>query len=267
MITRILKFTFLFVGLYSFSQEEVITEKHEYKLYSKNEGEVPITMQKTILEDTLRNRSIPIIVYYPKSDSIYKHQRLVIINHGYDKNRPNSYLNYSFLGTHLASKGYFVVSIQNDLASDDSLPMNGNLLELRRPSWEKAIQNMKYTIKDVRNVFPQVDSSDLTLIGHSNGGDACILFATLYPNEVTRVVTLDHRRMPIPKANNPKIMTVRSSDQVADEGVIPTDAELTQYGIFLIKMEDMLHNEMCDQGSKEKRAELLYSLDQFLLEN
>jgi predicted dienelactone hydrolase len=57
------------------------------------------------LFDPSRGRKIPVAVY----KTTVKHPRLVIFSHGYGMNRGDSYL---------ASKGYFVVSIQHELPTD-----------------------------------------------------------------------------------------------------------------------------------------------------
>ncbi|MBI1837063.1 MAG: alpha/beta hydrolase [Flavobacteriia bacterium] len=220
----------------SFSQEIEVEETHEFALYEKFSGSTQVTVQRANLFDSIRNRDIPIIVYHPQKKDATTFEKLVIINHGYGFNNPNSYLGYSFIANYLASKGYFVVSIQHELPTDDSLVLEGeNIKELRMPNWERGVQNIEFVINSVRSEYHFIDSSEVTIIGHSNGGDMAMLFATKYPNKVAKVISLDNRRMPIPRTNHPQILSIRSSDQKAGNNASP-----------------------------EKKAEILYLIGEFM---
>jgi len=248
-----------------FAQEIAVTENHEYGLYSKKTGNMPVRVLRSEIFDSIRDRSIPIIIYQPKTSETTSSQKLVIISHGYGNNSGKSYLDYSFIADFLASKGYFVVSLQHELPSDDSLTMTGdNLRELRMPNWEKGIKNIQFSIHSLASEFNYIDTSDITLIGHSNGGDMSMLFAAEYPNEIKRVISLDNRRMPIPITSEPKILSIRSSDQKADEGVIPTDQELIENDIKIVQLKNTLHNDMCNSGTTEQKAEILYIIGEFM---
>jgi len=59
------------------------------------------------------------------------------------------------------------------------------------------------------------------------------LFPQKYPNIVEKIITLDNRRMTFPKTNQLKVYSLRSSDQSADEGVLPTEEEQKKFGIRL----------------------------------
>jgi dienelactone hydrolase len=260
--------TFSFVLLFqavSTAQEIAVAETHEYGLYSKKSGNMTVTIMRSELFDSIRERSIPIIMYHPKNGETTNSQKLVIISHGYGFNSGKSYLGYSFIADYLASKGYFVVSLQHELPNDDSLAMNGeDLKDLRMPNWERGIKNIQYTIQSLASEFDYIDTSDITLIGHSNGGDMSMLFAAEYPNEIKRVISLDNRRMPIPATTEPKILSIRSSDQKADEGVIPTEQEQLEYNIKIVQLKNTLHNDMCNSGTPEQRAEMLYIIGEFM---
>ena len=91
-----------------------------------------------------------------------------------------------------------------------------------------------------------------------------MLFAAEYPNEIKRVISLDNRRMPIPITSEPKILSIRSSDQKADEGVIPTDQELIENDIKIVQLKNTLHNDMCNSGTTEQKAEILYIIGEFM---
>ena len=93
-------------------------------------------------------------------------------------------------------------------------------------------------------------------MGHSNGGDMIMLFAQQYPQLVDKVISLDNRRVSIPRTSQPKIYSLRSSDQPADEGVLPTEEERQKFGITIIKLINTIHNDMGNNANKKQRKEI-----------
>ncbi|MFT3920106.1 alpha/beta hydrolase family protein [Cloacibacterium sp.] len=207
------------------------------------------------LYDQSRQREIPIAIYKPTSKVSGK-QRLVIFSHGYGQNKGGDYLVYSYLTEFLATKGFFVVSIQHELATDSLLPLTGNLQIVRRLFWERGADNILFVINELKKTNPHLDFKHITLIGHSNGGDMTALFPQKYPNTVKRIITLDNRRMQLPKTKNVKVYSLRSSDQPADEGVLPTEDEVKKYKMKILKLENTIHNEMDDKANNEQRKEI-----------
>jgi predicted peptidase len=207
------------------------------------------------LFDQSRQREIPIALYKPKTN-ITEKQKVVIFSHGYGQNKGGDYLAYSYLTEFLASKGYFVVSIQHELASDSLLPLTGNPQIVRRPFWERGADTILFVIKELQKTNPDLDYQHITLIGHSNGGDMTALFPHKYPNIVEKIITLDNRRMALPKTKKVKVYSLRSSDQPADEGVLPTEKEIKKYRIKIEKLANTTHNEMDDNANHEQRNEI-----------
>ncbi len=82
------------------------------------------------------------------------------------------------------------------------------------------------------------------------------LFPQKYPNIVYKIITLDNRRMALPKQKDVKVYSLRSSDQKADEGVLPTEEEQMKFGIKIIKLENTIHNVMDDNANKEQAKEI-----------
>jgi predicted dienelactone hydrolase len=98
-------------------------------------AEQPIIKRDTlVLFDSARDRSIPVAYYAPANKPDGKGCPLVIVSHGYNENRPGSYLSYAYIGEKLASSGYFVVSIQHELPTDSLIPSTGIPQVVRRPS-------------------------------------------------------------------------------------------------------------------------------------
>ena len=91
----------------------------------------------TCLFDTSRNRVIPLAVYQPHKVNLKT--KVIIFSHGYDGNK-NSKSNqtYAYLTRFLSQKGFYVISIQHELADDPLLAMEGSLMETRMPNWGKG---------------------------------------------------------------------------------------------------------------------------------
>jgi predicted peptidase len=217
------------------------------------------------LFDQKRQREIPIAIYKPSS-KVFRKQKLVIFNHGYGQNKGGDYLAYSYLTEFLASKGYFVVSIQHELITDSLLPLAGNPQIVRRPFWERGADNILFVINELKKTNPDLDYKHISIIGHSNGGDMTALFPQKYPNIVEKIITLDNRRMSLPKIKNIKVYSLRSSDQPADEGVLPSEKDLKMYDINIIKLESTTHNEMDNNANDNQRKEIQNYIFNFLNE-
>jgi pimeloyl-ACP methyl ester carboxylesterase len=211
-----------------------------------------VHLDTLMLHDDARGRTIPVAFYSHEGASL-DHQHLVLLSHGYNENLPGTYLHYSFLAGFLAEHGYFVVSIQHELPGDEPLPMNGNLRELRMPNWERGAQNILFVLNELKRTHPDLDFSRTTLIGHSNGGDMSVLFAQQHPDLLENLITLDNRRMPLPRSKAPRVLSFRSNDAPADEGVLPTRDEGSRYGIRIVPLNDTRHNEMSDRGNRAQR--------------
>ncbi len=217
-----------------------------------------------VLFDKARNREIPVEIYQPVTYKNIPFQQVIIINHGYHRNVPGANKRYSILAKHLAEKGYLVASIQHELPTDDTIPSIGVPQIVRLPFWERGVENIKFTIAELKKRYPFADFKHLVLQGHSNGGDMVMLFAQKYPDEVDKVISFDNRRMALPRVSQPKIYTIRSSDLPADEGVLPNDEEQGKYGITVIRQDKIIHNDMDDGATESQQKLLLDWVDTFL---
>jgi predicted esterase len=206
--------------------------------------------------DSSRNRLIPVAFYFPIVNDKISNQQLVIVSHGYAENKLGANKSYSYLTKKLASKGYYVVSIQHELPTDDLLPLTGIPQVVRRSNWERGGENILFVLNELKKIKPELDFKHVNLIGHSNGGDMTVLFAHKYPKLVDKIISLDNRRMELPRTSQPKIYSLRSSDQPADEGVLPTVAEQEKFGIKIIKLPNTIHNDMNDSGNKKQKREI-----------
>ena len=217
--------------------------------------------------DASRNRKIPVEFYYPKNAQECNKTKLVVFSHGYAANTPGANKEYSYLTNALAENGYFVASIQHELPTDELLDFKGVPQVVRRPNWERGAENIQFIIKTLKKDFPYLNDKKIILVGHSNGGDMSVLFTEKHPEKVSKLITLDQRRYPFPRVSQPKIYSLRSSDQPADEGVLPTEEEQKKFGMTIIKLPNTIHNDMDDDGTLEQKKEIVNYFLNFLKEN
>lgn len=227
----------------------------------KSENSV-VKMDTVRFYDSSRNRQIPVAIY--TTEKSRKRPRIAIISHGYWQNRGLPYLDYNYIANALAGQGYLVASIQHELPGDPLIPTTGPLYESRLPFWERGVANILFVIEKLKAEFPRADLTNVTLIGHSNGGDMSMLFATKYPAKVANVISLDNRRVIIPRTSKPAILTLRSSDQPADKDVLPTVEEQRKFGITVVKLPATIHNDMDDRGTFRQKDEMLDQMLNFL---
>jgi len=212
--------------------------------------------------DSARQRRVPIAMYKPESKKKHKKIPLVIFSHGYGENQGGDYLIYSYLNENLAQNGYFVASVQHELPTDDLLPVQGIPQIVRRPFWDRGVENIQFVINELIRRDYKLDFEHITLIGHSNGGDMTALFAQKYPGRVYRIITLDNRRMALPLQTH--VFSIRSSDQPADEGVLPSPENLSKFKITVVKLSSTKHNEMDDDANAMQRKEINSYLINFM---
>lgn len=230
---------------------------------SSNNDKSGFKLDTLSLFDKNRNRKIPIAIYQPK-DKKSANKIPIIFSHGYGENNGSDYLSaYNYLTEFLAKKGYFVVSIQHELKTDELLAMTGKLQETRRPNWERGSQNIWYVLQTIKKNYPLLKYGKLALIGHSNGGDMTVLFAHQYPNLVNKIISMDNRRMELPRISKPKIFTLRSKDYPADINVLPTDEELKKYNIT-VQFTDINHSNMDNDANETEREYLRTKILEYL---
>jgi len=187
---------------------------------------------------------------------------VAILNHG----NTVKFTEYSFLVNLLAARGYMVVSIQHDLETDEPMVTKvGEEYVGRRPHYNRGIANIMFAIDELKKIQPNSDYRHLTLVGHSNGGDISMYFATRHPDLIKKVVTLDNLRVPFVTDGKFKILSFRSKDPVfkADPGVVPDDEMCQKAGITVVRT-DYQHNELSDRGPDRVKTAIRAILDRFL---
>ncbi|MGY4226022.1 hypothetical protein ACVMIH_003383 [Bradyrhizobium sp. USDA 4503] len=176
---------------------------------------------------------------------------------------------YSFLTNLFASRGYLVISIQHDLDTDAPMVTKvGEEYVGRRMQYNRGVFNIMYAIDELKKLYPNANYRQLTLIGHSNGGDISMFFAKQHPDLVKKVVTLDNLRVPFITDGKIKILSFRSRDPVfkADPGVVPDDETCARLGIKVVRTE-FQHNDLSDRGPDSAKSSIQAGVERFLDED
>jgi beta-lactamase class D len=232
----------------SIRAKETLKKNIEKFIYNNS-----ILKSSIILHDSMHDRDIPITMYSNKADNKNHQLPVVIISHGYGVKNTE----YSFIANHLATKGYYVISIQHDLDDDPPLPRTGNLHELRIPFWERGVKSLSFSIEKFSKDNPRLDMRKVILIGHSNGGDISMMFADIYPEKVKKVISLDSLRYPFPTGND--VFSLRANDTSADNGVLTKNTHAK-----IIQMSNAKHIDMCDAGPDDVKEEIIDHIELFL---
>ena len=187
---------------------------------------------------------------------------VAILSHG----NTVKFTEYSFLANVFAARGYIAISIQHDLPTDPPMVTKvGELYVGRQPQYLRGVANITFAVEQMKNVQPNADYDDLTLVGHSAGADISMYFAKLYPERTKEVVTLDNLRVPFVTGGKFKILSFRSKDPVfkTDPGVIPSEEVRKKAGIEVIQT-GFQHNDMRDTGPDQAKVSIEGMLDKFI---
>lgn len=211
------------------------------------------------LHDSTRKRTIPLEVYSNRNNAF--NNGVVIISAGYGCSNTE----YSYLAKMLAQNNFLVISTHHEQEFDSPLPGGDSLYAKRLPFWEEGVTNLKFIIQFVRTSFSEVPSQKVNLIGHSNGGDISALFAQQNSEEMASLITLDHRRVRLPRTKEYPIMSFRGSDFDADPHVLPDSNESEYNNIKIVAVKNAGHNFLRDNGRKEIKAQIAEEVKTLLL--
>jgi hypothetical protein len=217
--------------------------------------------------DQARNRPVEVDVAVRRDKEMQANAGMLtlpvaILNHG----NTVKFTEYSFLANVFAARGYMVVSIQHDLATDAPLVTKaGELYVGRLPVYQRGVENILFAISELKKIQPNSDYDHLTMVGHSNGGDISMYFAKMHPDEVKKVVTLDNLRVPFMTDGKTKILSFRSQDAVfkPDPGVVPDEEICKELGITVVNTGAQ-HTDMSDRGPDVLKTKIQGMLDKFL---
>jgi len=153
--------------------------------------------------------------------------------------------------------------MQHEVPGDEPIATTGNLRITRRPNWERGVASIRFVTQTLLRTDPPIDGRQVLLEGHSNGGDLSMLFVVTYPAEVANVISLNNRRMLLPRTKRPRLLSIRSSNQVADPDVLPTPTEQRTFGITVVQLP-VLHNDMWDGATDQQKRAMTDAITRFL---
>jgi len=202
------------------------------------------------LYDPARDRPVPVRIY--RAEAAAGPQPLAIVSPGHGA----SATAYSFISEALVERGYTVAAVQNEIPGDPPLILGEDIFHRRMPGWRAAAGSLELLVRTLREAGLASDAP-LFLVGHSNGGDISLLYAAEHPDQVAAAVTLDNRRYPLPRSATPHVCTVRSVDQPADPGVLPTLEQQHAFGQVVETIPGLGHNDMADWAKPAWRQSML----------
>lgn len=220
------------------------------------------------LHDAARDRDVPVVVYLPYElkpkgpcnppKAAAAPCPVALISPGYEGSADA----YGFIAALLNARGYLVVGVQHDLPGDAPLPQGGNLWEARSPMWARGAQNLRFAMTELARRYPGFDWRRPLLVGHSMGGDISVWMAREQTHAISGLITLDQRRVPFANGaqDGPRTLTLRSSDQPADPGVLP----MANRSICVVPLPGALHNDMHDGGPPALRQRIAALIADFL---
>jgi pimeloyl-ACP methyl ester carboxylesterase len=162
---------------------------------------------------------------------------------------------YSFITNRLTAMGYMVVALEQS-GGGKTMEPNANRVEQLRVLARLGAQSLTAVLNET--------ALHLLLVGHSLGGDSSALFATENAKRVSRLITLDNRRLALPRSPDTNVLTIRASDTSADPGVLPSDEERSRYAICVVHIKGSHHNDMQDEGSEQLKSRIASAIDTFL---
>lgn len=219
--------------------------------------------QAHVIYDSARERKIPIEITYPVESGrcTLEHKcPVAFLSAGYGV----SHAQYSFLSKTLNNLDYMVITVGHELPRDPPLSLKGNLYKTRSENWIRGANTLDFLKRELEPSYPNYDFDALLLVGHSNGGDISVWLANEGKPYVKSIITLDHRRVPLPRTKNIKVLSIRGSDYPADNGVLPTDEESLVDNICVIKIPESKHNDMFDQGPDWLKTKIAGLVEDFV---
>jgi predicted dienelactone hydrolase len=206
------------------------------------------------LVDPTRQRAVPLLLYGHTGPG----RPLVLLSHGHG-GEPDD---YEFIAKALANRGYLVAAIDHELPGDPPIPSGGSAYQQRMANWREGAESIAYAMRELRR-RRLASPAPVVLIGHSNGGDMAMLLATTHPHLFRTVISLDNRRHPLPRTVQPRICSLRSSDQVADVGVLPPGPEQAGLGVQIIPVP-VRHDDMTDRATPAQKQAMLLAVGRCL---
>lgn len=224
---------------------------------------ISVNAEDMTIWDSVRKRPIPIEINFPiKADNCTSQKRcqVVFISAGYRV----PFKKYKFITNSLNEVGYMTVAIDHELPNDPPLSRTGDLYQTRIENWKRGANTIKYLKGKLESRFPAYNFNKLTLVGHSNGGDISAWLSNNNTDYIHQLITLDSKRVPLPKNNNIKVLSIRSPEYPTASGVLPTTEEQKLYGSCIVHIPESTHMDFTDFGVDNVQQKTIKAIQGFL---
>ena len=134
----------------------------------------------------------------------------------------------------------------------------------RLATYERGAANIDFVLAELKKIEPNADYDNITLAGHSQGGDISVFYAAGHPDLVDRVITLDNLRVPL-EFVKAKVLSFRSrgGDFKPDPGVVPDEAKSKDMDVEL-DSTGAQHTDLSDRGPDDVKERISAKLNKFL---
>ncbi|QTH73269.1 alpha/beta hydrolase [Pseudoalteromonas xiamenensis] len=215
------------------------------------------------LVDAARHRTVPIEIQLPEKQercTLQQRCKVAFISSGYGIPHDK----YQFMVRTLTQHGFMTVSIAHELEQDPDLSRIPPFLATRAENWQRGAQTLAFVRETLSPSFEAYDFDHLWLLGHSNGGDISAWYANATPTFVEAVVTIDSRRVLLPRNKDIRVLSIRGSDFPADDNVLYTDSERLSYPVCVMQIPNARHNDMSDFGPEWLTNKMTSAITSFL---
>ena len=224
---------------------------------------IVVSAENITIRDSVRDRSIPIEINFPIEYENCTHQKRCQVAFVSAGNHV-PFTKYKFITKSLNEHGYMTVSIDHELPNDPPLSKTGDLYQTRIENWKRGAKTIKYLKGKLESRFPTYDFNKLTLVGHSNGGDISAWFSNDNNDYIHQLITLDSKRVSLPKNNNIRVLSIRSPEYPTALGVLPTIEDQKLYGICIVDMSASKHMDFTDFGVDRVQKKTIKTMLGFL---
>jgi len=212
---------------------------------------VSSTMANSLdIYDANRERNIPITVDLPDQNilcTINNKCKVAFVSAGYKV----PHLKYQLITNNLNQMGYLTVAVDHELPNDPPLSREGDLYKTRTENWQRGAETLDFLQSNLPLRFPEYDFQNVLLVGHSNGGDISAWLASKNKSYVNKIITLDHRRVTLPKTIEIQVLSIRATEFPTVASVLLTEKEQSKYHSCIVEIENSKHMDLTDYGSKK----------------
>lgn len=134
---------------------------------------------------------------------------------------------------------------------------------LRGPELHLGVETLRYTIRQLDRLGYASATRPPVLVGHSNGADIAVIYASEYPGRIGMIFSPDNLRVPIPRTSQPHICSLRSDDRAPDEGVVPNDAQRRRFDIQ-VQATKIHHDQMWNGATIAQQRLMVNALGECL---